>query len=122
MAHFAQLDNGVVTQVLVVNNDVITDNKGKEQEALGVAFLQSLFGADTQWVQTSYNNKFRKRYASIGHTYDAALDAFIPPKPYDSWILNTDTCTWIAPVPRPDDDAIYKWDEEQGAWILVSDE
>lgn len=121
MAHFARLDDNAVTQVLVVNNDVITDSKGKEQETLGIAFLQSLFGADTNWVQTSYNGKFRKHYASIGFTYDATLDAFIPPQPYASWLLNETTCTWKPPVPYPSEGQ-YTWDEEQLAWVPVSDE
>ena len=79
MAHFAQLDeNNVVTQVIVVNNDELMDN-GVESEAKGIAFCQSLFGADTRWVQTSYNSKFRDVYAGIGYTYDADKDVFVAP-------------------------------------------
>ena len=85
MAHFAELDsNNVVVQVLVVGNDKLTDKSGQEQEQLGIAFLHKLFGADTRWVQTSYNANFRVKYAGIGDTYDAAADAFIsPPAPED---------------------------------------
>lgn len=80
MAHFAELDsNNVVLRVLVVSNDDITDENGQEQEALGVAFLQGILGADSRWVQTSYNGNFRGRYAGIGHSYDAANDTFVEP-------------------------------------------
>lgn len=82
MAHFAELDsNNIVLRVLVVNNDDITDQDGVEQEALGISFLQGLFGADTRWVQTSYNGNFRGKYAGIGDRYDAELDLFIGPEP-----------------------------------------
>ena len=82
MAHFAELDsNNTVLRVLVVSNDDITDENGQEQEALGITFLQNLFGADTQWVQTSYNNNFRGTYAGIGFTYDEENDVFLPPQP-----------------------------------------
>ena len=92
MAHFAELDaNGIVTQVIVVNNSELLDN-GVESESKGIAFCQSLFGGT--WVQTSYNGNIRKNYAGIGYTYDEARDAFIPPKPEGNWILNEDTCLW----------------------------
>jgi hypothetical protein len=80
MAHFAELDNNnVVLRVLVVSNDAITDANGQEQEALGVTFLQGLFGADTIWVQTSYNGTIRGKYAGIGDTYDSEADVFVAP-------------------------------------------
>lgn len=80
MAHFAELDpNNVVLRVLVVSNDDITDANGQEQEALGISFLQNLFGTDTRWVQTSYNANFRSCYAGIGMTYNAEEDIFVPP-------------------------------------------
>lgn len=79
MAHFAQIKNNVVQQVLVVNNEVITDENGQEQEALGVSFLKSLYGEDTEWLQTSYNGNFRGRYAGSGMLYDAQKDEFISP-------------------------------------------
>ena len=79
MAHFAKIEDGIVRQVIVVNNEVLHDDKGVEQESIGVAFCQSLFGADTNWVQTSYNGNFRGRYAGIGMTYDPIKDEFVTP-------------------------------------------
>ena len=118
MAHFAQLDqNNVVTQVIVVSNNELMDGTD-ESEAKGIAFCQSLYGADTRWVQTSYNNNFRKRYAGVGYTYDANIDAFIQPKPYPSWVVDPVTIEWIPPVPRPTDD-VYKWNEDLIAWLRV---
>ena len=95
MAHFACLDeNNVVTQVIVVSNDDCSDVNGNEVEEIGVAFCKKLLGADTNWKQTSYNNTFRVRYAGISYTYNEELDAFIPPRPFDSWVLNTETADW----------------------------
>ena len=120
MANFAQLDeNYIVLQVNVVNNETINDLPFPESEPVGVAFLQSLFGSTTIWKQTSYNANFRKNYAGIGYTYDPVLDAFIPPQPYPSWLLNTITCQWQAPVPYPDDGKTYIWDEATLSWVLV---
>lgn len=120
MAHFAQLDeNNIVTQVIVVHNDETHDEAGIESELKGVQFCQSLFGEDTRWVQTSYNGNIRKNYAGIGYTYDFTLDAFIPPKPYESWLLDETTCLWDAPIPMPNDGKIYRWDEPTGSWIEV---
>ena len=112
MAHFAQLDeNNIVLQVIVVSND------DAPTEAVGIIFCQSLLGADTRWVQTSYNNNFRVRYAGIGFTYDSALDVFISPSPFHSWKLNSETTNWEAPVPYPDDGKQYFWDEETFNWV-----
>jgi hypothetical protein len=120
MANFAQLDgSSIVTQVIVVNNETINDLPFPESEPVGVAFLQSLFGSTTVWKQTSYNANFRKNYAGIGCTYDSVLNAFIAPKPYPSWLLNTTTCQWQAPVPYPDDGKMYIWDEATLSWVLV---
>lgn len=120
MANFAQLDeNYIVTEVVVVNNETINNLPFPESEPVGVAFLQSLFGSTTVWKQTSYNANFRKNYAGIGYTYDPVLDAFIAPKPYPSWVLNTTTCQWQAPVPYPDDGKTYIWDEATLSWVLV---
>ena len=120
MAHFAELDStNTVLRVIVVGNSDCLDSSGAESEAVGVAFCQSLFGAETRWKQTSYNNRFRKRYAGIGYTYDETLDAFIPPKPYPSWKLNSDTCDWEAPVPYPNDGNLYSWNEETLSWVPV---
>lgn len=118
MAHFAQLDeNNVVMQVIVVNNNDCMLN-GVENEETGVKFCQSLLGAHTKWVQTSYNNNIRKNYAGIGFKYDEGRDAFIPPKPFNSWVLNEDTCRWDPPVPYPSDTSkMYFWDEQTLSWI-----
>jgi hypothetical protein len=116
MAHFAQLDeNSVVLQVIVVNNSECFDTNGIESEAVGVAFCQSLLGGN--WKQTSYNGTIRKNYAGIGYTYDSGRDAFIPPKPYASWLLNEATCLWNAPTPMPTDDKRYIWDEPTISWV-----
>ena len=101
MSHFAKLDNNVVTQVIVAEQDFI--NSG----LVGDSFL---------WVQTSYNGNFRKNFAGVGHTYDKTRDAFIPPQPYPSWVLDEDTCLWDSPVPYPTDDKRYTWDESIINW------
>lgn len=127
MAHFAKLDsNNIVTQVVAVKNNVILKADGTESELKGKQFLNSLFGSAT-WVQTSYNRSFRKNYAGIGYTYDSTRDAFIPPKPYDSWILNETTCLWDCPVDYPttteDSDGnpiFYEWNEDNQTWDLIS--
>lgn len=115
MAHFAQLDdNNHVIQVIVVNDSDTCDHNGVEQESIGVAFCQMLFGG--QWIQTSYNAKFRKNYAGIGYMYDSERDAFIPPQPYASWVLNEAACAWEAPVSMPTDGKRYQWNETTQAW------
>jgi hypothetical protein len=119
MAHFAQLDeNNIVVQVIVVNDDVIQNLSFPESEPIGVFFCQSLFGADTRWVQTSYNNSFRCMYAGIGNTYRTDLDAFIRPQPFPSWLLNEKTGEWFDPDTVPGG-AIY---ETVQSAILPSDE
>jgi hypothetical protein len=118
MAHFAELDdNNVVKRVIVVDNKDTVDENGNEVEAIGAAFCQNLLGG--RWIQTSYNNKFRVRYAAQGYTYDTSLDAFISPKPYPSWIFDQTTCGWNAPVPVPNDGKRYDWDEEALSWVEV---
>lgn len=118
MAHFAQLDeNNIVTQVIVVSNNELLDENGVEQEIKGIAFCQTLLGGN--WKQTSYNGNMRKNYAGIGFTYDADRDAFISPKPFNSWVLNEDTCRWEAPTPMPTDGKMYRWDEDTVSWIEV---
>ena len=114
MAHFAKLENNnIVSQVIVVANEELLDN-GVESESKGIAFCENLFGGT--WKQTSYNGSFRKNYAGIGYTYDESRNAFIPPKPYNSWILNESTCTWNSPVPYPIDGQMYTWNEENQSW------
>lgn len=102
MAHFAKLDeNNIVTQVIVVSNQDILDENGNENELIGIKFCQSLFNDDGKWKQTSYNNKFRGKFAIPGYTYDETLDRFIPPKPYPSWLYNSERNEWNAPTPPP---------------------
>ena len=116
MAHFAKLDeNNTVTQVIVVHNNELLDN-GDESELKGILFCQNLYGGI--WKQTSYNGNFRKNYAAVGYTYDAARDAFIAPKPFNSWLLNETTCQWQAPVPMPSDGNLYYWDETTTSWVV----
>lgn len=116
MAHFAKIDdNNIVQQVIVVDNSVILDESGNENETLGKEFCTQLFGGI--WVQTSYNGKFRKNYAGIGYTYDISRDAFIPPKPYLSWILDENTCQWGAPIPYPESGGFFEWSERLQRWI-----
>jgi hypothetical protein len=117
MAHFAQLDdNNVVINIIVVHNNELLDQDGNEVEQKGIDFCRSLFGQDTRWIQTSYNANFRKNYACGDGTYDPELDAFIPPKPYPSWILNTDTCRYEAPISYPNDGKAYVWNESSNSW------
>ena len=117
MAHFAQLDTeNIVINVIVVHNNELLDQDGNEVEQKGIDFCKSLFGQDTEWVQTSYNGNFRKNYASGGGTYNKELDAFISQKPYASWILDTDKAQWKAPVDMPSDNKPYMWDEETTSW------
>ena len=119
MAHFAKLDeNNVVTQVIVVNNNDCSVN-GVESETVGILFCKELFGQDTKWKQTSYNGKIRKNYASVGYTYDETRDAFLPPKPFNSWVLNETTCRWEAPVEMPQNGNIHTWDEQSLSWKEV---
>ena len=144
MAHFAQLDsNNVVTQVIVVGNDDITDSNGIETETIGVAFCQKLFGADTNWKQTSYNSNMRGNYAGIGHTYMenvatlgvGSTDIFIMQQPYASWSIDATKAHWEAPITEPalTDDQIaansyYTWDESAyqadntTGWVLETPE
>jgi len=119
MAHFAQLDdNNVVINVLVINDEDCVDGDGNESEAVGVAFCQSIMGADTNWKQTSYNHNMRFRYGSPGYTYDPNLDAFIMPKPFPSWTLNNTTADWEPPTPDPSDaTSLYAWNEDTLTWV-----
>jgi hypothetical protein len=112
MAHFAKVENGVVTQVIVIDQDTL--NLGH-------------WGDPSLWIQTSYNTQggkhlqggtpLRKNYAGIGFTYDANRDAFIPPRPFASWVLDEDTCQWGAPTPMPTDGKLYNWNEDSKSWV-----
>ena len=133
MAHFAELnENNEVLKVIVVDNNDTSNSDGEEIELIGISFLKGLFGFDTNWKQTSYNNNFRFRYAGVGYSYDETLDAFVPPKPYDSWIINSTTADWEAPITQPEltqeqDESgyLYYWDEtayqqdNTTGWILT---
>lgn len=124
MSHFAKIENGIVTQVIVAEQDFIDSGA---------------VGDPSTWTQTSYNTRggihynsntgepsedqskaLRKNYAGIGFTYDSNLDAFIPPKPFDSWILNENTCLWESPIPYPNDGNLYEWDEQNKNWIILN--
>jgi hypothetical protein len=121
MAHFAQLDeNNVVLQVLVVANAEMLDENGNESEAKGASFLQSIFGG--RWIQTSYNNKFRKQFAGVGFTYNAERDAFVRPQPYPEWVFNEDALEWEPPTPYPNDGKHYIWRRDLGDWFATGGE
>jgi hypothetical protein len=117
MTHFARVQNGIVTEVIVIEQDMIDTG---------------LWGPPKEWIQTSYNTHggvhihggtpLRKNYAGVGYAYDEALDAFIPPKPFDSWILDEATCHWKAPIEYPSDGDRYLWDEENQQWVPYTSE
>ena len=114
MAHFAKLGVGnIIEAVHVVSNDIAIS------EQAGIDFLNNLYGSRDVWKQTSYNENIRKNYAAVGYTYDQTRDAFISPKPYNSWVLNEDTCRWEAPIAKPDDEEKYEWNESTTNWDLV---
>ena len=130
MAHFAKLGKGnIVQQVVVVANAVLKDKDNKEQERLGVKFLQELYGSRDIWKQTSYNTRggehqlggtpFRKNFASVGYKYDEDKDAFIQPQKYKSWTLDEISCTWKPPVAHPLDGKTYTWNEQTLNWDEV---
>ena len=115
MAHFAKLGTGnIVEQVVVVSNDIATT------EQAGVDFLNNLYKSKDVWKQTSYNGNIRKNFAGIGFKYDQTRDAFIAPKPFNSWILNEDTCISEAPVAYPNDGQRYNWNEQNQTWDLIN--
>ena len=112
MAHFAKVENGIVTNVFVVAN---------EHEDNGQEYLNGL-GLEGDWIQTSYNANFRKKYAAVGDEYLEDKDAFRSPAPYPSWIFDFENWEWNAPVPYPTDGENYTWDEDAGEWVLVETE
>ena len=114
MAHFAKLGIGnIVEKVEVVSNDIATTEQN------GIDFLNNLYNKNDTWVQTSYNGNIKKNFAGIGYTYDQTRDAFISPKPFNSWILDETTCLWEAPVYMPDDGKRYNWNETTTSWDLI---
>ena len=114
MAHYAFLDeNNIVTQVIVGRDEWEVVGKINNWEA----YYGALNGVVCK--RTSYNGNIRKNFAAIGFTYDEDRDAFIPPQPYESWVLNEETCRWEAPTPYPDDGVMYEWDEETTDWVAV---
>jgi hypothetical protein len=117
MAHFAQLDeNNIVLQVIVVGNEYLLDENNVEQESLGVQFCVDTFGGGN-WKQTSYNHSFRKQYAQVDGSYDPINNVFISPKPYPSWVLNSNF-DWVAPIPDPSEVlGDYVWSEETLSWV-----
>lgn len=118
MAHFAEINgSSVVLRVLVVDNGVVPNVVDASNEDLGQAFLAIEMGFGGTWKQTSYNATFRKNFAGVGHRYDAALDAFVPPKPYPSWILDAE-CKWQPPAARPLTSG-YDWDEATLSWVVI---
>lgn len=131
MASFAKIENNIVTTVVSVVNEVIIDNNGIEQEQIGINFLKTLYNEPNAiWKQTSYNTHsgahnnggipFRKNHAGIGYTYDENRNAFIPPKPFNSWVLNETTCLWEPPVSKPttelEENQYYSWNEDIINW------
>jgi hypothetical protein len=119
MAHYARVNlENIVTHVTPVPNEIITDENGVEHEHRALAHLYSTIpdSANDRWIQTSYNNNFRVRYAGLGFIWNDQLNAFIPPKPHESWVLNEETFDWDAPVPYPTDGERYTWNEEDQEW------
>ena len=130
MASFAKIKNNIVLTVESVVNEVLKDSNGIEKESIGIKFLKNLYNEPNAiWKQTSYNTKggihteggipFRKNHASIGYTYDEDRDAFIAPKPFNSWVLNEETCLWEAPIAMPQDGNMYTWNESTLTWDIV---
>ena len=124
MAHFSKLGKGNIVEKVIV----ISDNDAPNEQA-GVDFINNLYGTKDIWKQTSFNTyagehklggtPFRKNFAGVGFRYDQSKDAFIPPKPFDSWTLNETTCLWEAPVAKPNDNGIYNWNEQNQTWDLI---
>jgi hypothetical protein len=121
MAHFAKVNknSGRVENVIVIANSDCGGGDFPESEAFGQAFINNTLGFPGTWKQTSYNHNFRKRYAGVGYTYDETHDAFIPPKPFDSWVLNETTLVYDAPIPYPTDGKVYEWNESTLSWVEV---
>ena len=126
MATFAELDaNYIVINIITVRDEDCGGGNFPESEVIGLQYLDQTFGAGRIWKQGTKSKSFRKNYPSIGGTYDEQLDAFLPAKPFPSWVLNTDTYKWNAPIPKPQDGMPpdgtkrYNWDEATLSWIEV---
>ena len=126
MAHFIKLDeNNVVIDAIVVNNNDLLDSDGKESESIGQEMCRNLHerggGSDARWIQTSYNATIRGSFAGVGFSYNEELDVFLPPKPYESWVINTELKCWESPVERPEisNTEAAIWDETNQQWIIV---
>lgn len=120
MAHFAQIDkNNIVQQIIVVANSDCGNLEFPDSESIGQDFLKSIRLNGT-WKQTSYSGSFRKNYAGIEYSYDESRDSFIPIKPYDSWILNETSCRWESPIPIPNQESMFVWDEENQRWNEIN--
>ena len=118
MAHFAEInENNIVTKVIVVHNNELLLGE-EEVETKGIDFCEGLFG-HRNWVQTSYNANFRYNFAGVGFTWDSENNAFYAPKPFASWSLD-ENYIWQAPVPYPDDEEAYTWNEENQSWDLIT--
>ena len=123
MAYFAQInDSNIVEQVISINNSVLGEpsNSFPNTEQIGIDFISNVLQIHGIWKQTSYNKSFRKNYAGIGYTYDSTRDAFIAPKPYASWILDEESCTWKAPTGKPEGN--YIWDENELKWKEITND
>lgn len=126
MSHFAEIKNGIVERVIVIDNEKLIDSSGNENEQLGIEFCKSLFGQDTEWKQTSYNtingshlaggNPLRGTFASPGFIYDSNADKFYPPSNHNGWIYDFDLSEWIPPSPMPTSPGLWYWDEEEMVW------
>jgi hypothetical protein len=124
MAHYAYLDeNNIVTAVIVGNDENASPGNWEEYYVAKRTSYNTrggiYYSPITNQPDVDQSKAFRKNYAGIGFTYDDALDAFIPPKPYPSWVLNTQTCLWEAPIPYPNDGKSYRWDEDTQSWLLI---
>ena len=119
MAYFAELNNeNIVIRVIQINNEIILDDNGVEQEQLGIDFCKQLLNSENDWKKTSFNNSIRKNFASVNFIYDSVKDIFIPPKPFDSWILDEND-EWQPPVNHPNDGSNYRWNEDTQNWEIV---
>lgn len=125
MAHYAELNESKeVINVIVIDNNDILDEDGKESEAIGIAIAKQVTNSSNDWVQTSYNNNFRKQFGATGFTYDSTKDIFIAPKPYASWTLDENN-DWQPPIAKPEldsDGSEWWWQEDENKWAKLNSE